>query len=579
MSPKKKKKSSDKPDKMPGKKTKPTSNAAKKPAKKEKVIGKIGKKLIKKEKVTDKISIKPEKKEKVILARRDILKGMATIPVFGPFLYAFLKKKLSDDFKRKEILAELGISGKPPAVLPKTTLKKTKELVRLGIIGFGGRGEDLVHAAGFAHPDWIERKKKQAKENKLDKGLETFLRQEDLNVVLSGVCDVFDIRAERGIATSLNDIRPGGGSGLLEGAKRYINYQDLLQSNDIDAVIIATPDHWHAQMTIDAVNAGKHVYCEKCMTRTADETFKMTEAVKNSGKVFQLGHQGRQQESYIKAKQIVEKNILGKITLVETTTNRNSPNGAWVYDIHEEGSPETIDWEKFQGPAPNKVPFSLERFFRWRCWFDYGTGLSGDLLSHEYDAANQILELGIPKSVMASGGIYFFQDGRDVPDVFQTVYEYPDRDLTLVYSATLANGKNRGKIFMGHDASMEVGSGLTVTADWDSTRYKEKIMNKIIRTSLPLFTYRPGLKGIDTVTSATERYFATRGLMYTMRGGRTVSATHLHIKDWLECIRNGGQPSCNIDRGFEEAITCHMATISYLEGRKVEWDPVEKKIV
>jgi predicted dehydrogenase len=579
MSPKKKKKSSDKRNKMPGKKTKPTRNADKKPAKKEKAIGKIGKKLIKKEKVTDKISIKPEKKEKVSLSRRDILKGMATIPVFGPFLYSLLKKKLSDDFKRKEILAELGISGKPPAVLPKTTLKKTKELVRLGIIGFGGRGEDLVHAAGFAHPDWIERKKKQTKENKLDKGLETFLLQEDLNVVLSGVCDVFDVRAERGIATSLNDIRPGGGSGLLKGAKRYINYQDLLQSNDIDAVIIATPDHWHAQMTIDAVNAGKHVYCEKCMTRTADETFKMTEAVKNSGKVFQLGHQGRQQESYIKAKQIVEKNILGKITLVETTTNRNSPNGAWVYEIHEEGSPETIDWEQFQGPAPNKVPFSLERFFRWRCWFDYGTGLSGDLLSHEYDAANQILELGIPKSVMASGGIYFFQDGRDVPDVFQTVYEYPDRDLTLVYSATLANGRNRGKIFMGHDASMEVGSGLTVTADWDSTRYKEKIMNKIIKTSLPLFTYRPGLKGIDTVTSATERYFATRGLMYTVRGGRPVSATHLHIKDWLDCIRNGGQPSCNIDRGFEEAITCHMATISYLEGRKVEWDPVEKKIV
>jgi predicted dehydrogenase len=565
MNQKKKKKSSDKPGKKSAKNKKLTVKESKKPTKKEKV--------------TDKISIKPEKKEKISLGRRDILKGLATIPVFGPFLYALLKKKLSDDFKKKEILAELGISRKAPVVLPETAVKKSRELVRLGIIGFGGRGEDLVRAAGFAHPDWIERKKKQAKDNRLNKSLEAFLNQEDLNVVISGVCDVFDVRAERGIATSLNDIRPGGGSGLLKGAKRYIHYQDLIKSNDVDAVIIATPDHWHAQMTIDAVNSGKHVYCEKCMTRNVDETFKMTEAVKNSGKVFQLGHQGRQQESYIKAKQIVEKNILGKITLVETTTNRNSPNGAWVYDIHEEGSPETIDWEQFQGPAPNKVPFSLERFFRWRCWFDYGTGLSGDLLSHEYDAANQILELGIPKSVMASGGIYFFQDGRDVPDVFQVVYEYPDRDLTLVYSATLANGRNRGKIFMGHDASMEVSSSLTVTADWESTRYKEKIMNNIINTSLPLFTYRPGLKGIDTVTSATERYFATRGLMYTMRGGRPINTTHLHIKEWLDCIRNGGQPSCNIDRGFEEAITCHMATISYLEGRKVEWDPVSKKIV
>lgn len=589
------------------KKKKPSATPGKKSAKNKKVTGKISKKLSNKKKITDKISKKPAKKEKIFgpksnrtfkiekangeaskkltekekvsLGRRDILKGLATIPVFGPFLYAFLKKKLSDDFKKKEILAELGISKKAPEVLPKTALKKSKELIRLGIIGFGGRGEALVHAAGFAHPDWIEKKKKQAKDNKLNKGLETFLTQEDLNVVLTGVCDVFDVRAERGIAASKNDTRPGGDSGLLKGARRYIHYQDLIQSNEVDAVIIATPDHWHAQMTIDAVNAGKHVYCEKCMTRTIDETYKITEAVKNSGKVFQLGHQGRQQDSYIKAKQIAEKNILGKITLVETTTNRNSPDGAWVYEIHDEGSPETIDWEQFQGTAANKVPFSLERFFRWRCWFDYGTGLSGNLFSHEYDAVNQILELGIPKSVVASGGIYFFQDGRDVPDVFQAVYEYPDRDLTLIYSATLANGRNRGKIFMGHDASMEVGSSLTVTADWESTRYKEKIMNNIINTSLPLFTYQPGLKGIDTVTSATERYFATRGLMYTLKGGRRVNTTHLHIKEWLNCIRNGGQTSCNIDRGFEEAITCHMATISYLEGRKVEWDPMNKKIV
>ncbi len=511
--------------------------------------------------------------------RRDILKGLATIPVFGPFFYAFFRKKWLDDLRKKEILAELGMNGEAPDVLPKATMKKPGELIRLGIIGFGGRGEALAHAAGFAHPDWIEGKKKDVRENRLDKGLEAFLSQEDLNVVLTGICDVFDVRAERGIAASKNDIRLGGGTGLSKGATRYRNYQELLESDDIDAVIIATPDHWHAQMTIDAVNAGKHVYCEKCMTRTIDETYSVTEAVKNSGKVFQLGHQGRQQESYIKAKQIVEKNILGKITLVEVTTNRNSPNGAWVYDIHEEGSPETIDWEQFEGPSPHKVPFNLERFFRWRCWFDYGTGLAGDLLSHEYDATNQILELGIPKSVVASGGVYFFQDGRDVPDVFQAVFEYPERDLTLVYSATLANGRGRGKVLMGHDAAMEVGYSLNVTADWESTRYKEKIMNKIINTSLPLFTYRPGMKGIDTVTSATERYFMTRGLMYTMRGGRPVNTAHLHIKDWLDCIRNGGQPSCNIDRGFEEAITCHMATLSYLEGRKVEWDPVNRKVV
>lgn len=527
--------------------------------------------------ITNQADREPAKKESI--RRRDILKGLATMPVFGAFFGVLLRKKWLDDFKKNEILAELGLEGKAPAVIPKTTMRKPGELIRLGIIGNGGRGESLVKSAGFAHPDWIERKRKDAKKNKLDKGLEAFLGQEDLNVVLTGVCDVFDVRAERGLAASKNDIRPGG-SVEFKGAKRYRHYQDLLASDDIDAVIIGTPDHWHAQMTIDAAAAGKHVYCEKCMTRTIDETFRMAEAVKKSGIVFQLGHQSRQQESHIKAKQIVEKNILGKVSLIETTTNRNDPVGAWVYKIHEEGNPGTIDWDQFQGPAPNKVPFSLERFFRWRCWYDYGTGLSGDLLSHEYDAANMILELGIPKSAVASGGIYFFKDGRDVPDVFQAAFEYPDRDLTLLYSATLASGRGRSRrMFMGHDASMEVGYSLEVMAEWESTRYKDKIRNRIINTSLPLFTYRPGGKGIDIVTSATERYFATRGLMYTYRGGRPVDVTHLHIKEWLDCIRNGGEPSCNMDRGFEEAITCHMATQSYLEGRRVEWDPVNKKIV
>ena len=305
----------------------------------------------------------------------------------------------------------------------------------------------------------------------------------------------------------------------------------------------------------------------------------MVEAVKASGIKFQLGHQNRQLESHEKAREIIEKEVLGKVTLVETTTNRNDPWGAWVWDIHPDGNPDTIDWEQFQGNAANQVPFSLERFFRWRCWYDYGTGLAGDLLSHEYDALNQIMNLGIPKSAVASGGIYFFKDGRDVPDVFQVVYEYPDRDLTLVYSATLASGRGRGKVFMGHDAAMEVGSGVRVIAEPQSTRYAELIEREVVDVDRPLLTYRPGFKGLDAVTTATEEYFASRGLLFTYQGGRRVSTHWLHIKDWLDTVRHGGEPSCNIDRGLEEAITCHMATKSYQLGRRVEWDPVQQKIV
>ncbi len=512
------------------------------------------------------------------LGRRGFLEALVSLPVVGVFFYGFLKKKAAEDAKKEAIMAELGVQETGPAYIPNAVSSPPSQRVRLGIIGNGGEGESLVRHAGFAHPDWIEEARESHREEPGDKRLQVYMEQDDLNVQFTAVCDVFDVRAERGIAASQVDTRPGAG-GAFPPAKRYRHYHDLLTSGDVDAVIIATPDHWHSQMTIDAAAEGIHVYCEKCMTRTEEEAHAVYDAVTNSDIVFQLGHQNRQSEAHMKAREVIEANVLGPITLVEGTTNRNTPWGAWVWDIHEEGNPQTIDWSLFEGPAPNKVPFNLERFFRWRCWYDYGTGLSGDLLSHEYDGVNMILQLGIPKSCVASGGIYYFKDGRDVPDVFQAAYEYPDRDLTFVYSATLANGYYRGLNFMGHDASMRVSGALTVQADGNSTRYEQKIEDGIIDPSRPMFTYRPGFKGIDAITSATAEYFVSRGLLYTYRGGRRVSAYHLLIGEWLDVIRNGGETSCNIERGFEEAITCHMATRSFQENRKVEWDPVARKIV
>ncbi len=511
--------------------------------------------------------------------RRTVVGALASLPFLGGFFYSLFTKKAAEDARKSQILSDLGFKGgQAPAVIPRTTFKKSGQLIRLGFIGFGGRAEDLAVSAGFAHPDLIAGQREAAKKDKQNKWLESWFNQNDLNVAMVGVCDLFDVRTQRGLAAAANPERPGGAKGF-PGAKRYKHYSELLADKDIDAVVIGTPDHWHARIIQDAAAAGKHVYCEKCMTRTEEETHAVKAAVKSANIVFQLGHQNRQQESHMQAKELIRANVLGPVTLVETSTNRNSPNGAWVYDIHPEGNEKTIDWETFQEPSPNKVPFSKERFFRWRCWYDYGTGLAGDLLSHEYDAVNQILDLGIPKSATASGGIYYFRDGRDVPDVFQAVFEYPDRNLTLIYSATLANGRDRGRVIMGHDATLEVMQSLTVTADWESTRYKEKIEKKVIDPDLPLIAFAQGAKGIDTVTSATEKYFSSRGLMYTYRGGRIMDVSHLHIADWLDCIRNGGQPACNMDRGFEEAITCHMATRSFLEGRRVEWDAVNQKIV
>ncbi|HHS12643.1 MAG TPA: Gfo/Idh/MocA family oxidoreductase [bacterium] len=512
------------------------------------------------------------------MPRRDLLKSMATLPVLGVFGAAFHQKRRLVHRKKNAIIGELGFD-EAPTVLTSETLDGKGDVIRLGLIGAGGRGMHLIRSAGFADPEWTARAKMAAQEDRMNTWLKDYLNQPDLNVRLTAVCDVFDVRAEKAAAASVNPLSPVKNIDDFSEAKRHRHYRDLLNDRNVDAVIIATPDHWHAQMAMDAARAGKHVYLEKCMTRTEEEALALTRVIKETGITFQLGHQNRQLETYNRAHDIFRKGLLGPVTLVAITTNRNTPDGAWVYPIHPMGNPGTIDWDLFQGPAPNRVPFSRERFFRWRCWYDYGTGLSGDLLSHEYDCVNQVLHVGIPASVTASGGIYFFKDGRDVPDVFQATLEYPDRNLTVLYSATLANSEYRGAVFMGHDATMRVGGTLTVKADSHSTRYEKKIRNGLIDPSLPLFSFRPGSKGLDAVTSATEQYFSSRGLLYTYRDGKRVDSTHLHVKEWIDCIRSGGTPGCGIDRGFEEAITCHMATRAYLEKRSVAWDPVRRRIV
>lgn len=514
--------------------------------------------------------------------RRELLKGLAGLPVFGAFLYELMRKTSSDKNRKNAILSELGLRDDAPTVAPKTTMRRAGDLIRIGIIGFGVRGEQLARALGFAHPDWISNRKRSMKRNPLDRSLEDWLNQEDLNAAITGVCDVFDDRAERGIETSCCDPRPGGGEAFTR-ARRFLRYREMLASDEIDAVMIATPDFHHARMTVDALNAGKHVYCEKCMTRTEEEVFRVEEAVKKNHSVFQLGHQYPQNANHAKAREVIQKELLGKITLIETTSNRNSKHGAWVRHLDSQGNPNpgdssSIDWPQWLGNSP-PVPFSIDRFYNWTKWWDYATGLSGQLMCHEVDIVNQLLNLGIPHSCVASGGIYFHKDGREIPDLFQAVFEFPEHDLTLIYSASLANQRDRGRVFMGHDASMELGNRLIVTPDPGSMRYREKIQGGIIDPSMPLFSYDPGRRRIDAVTSATEKYYAMRGLSYTYKGGRRVDVTHLHVKEWIDAIRNGSSVSCPIEKGVEVTIACHMATRSYREKRRVTWDPVRRRVV
>ncbi|NDV68356.1 Gfo/Idh/MocA family protein [Dysgonomonas sp. 25] len=529
--------------------------------------------------------------------RRDTLKTLATLPVLGAVAYGVYKKQKYTN-TRRDVSDVFSLSKEKAKIAP---LKEGGETIRIGAIGFGGRGNYLLRAAGFATPEHLQKWIDAAKKDKRHTRYKDFKEQEDLNIQLVAVCDIFDTFAENGLAAGANIYREGVGGKMGPAPKRYRHYKELLADPEIDAVIISTPDHWHGTMAMDAAKAGKHVYLEKPLSWTVPETYMIRDVIKQTGIVFQLGHQGRQIESYHKAKEIIDKGLLGPVSLVEVCTNRNDPNGAWVYDLHPDASPETIDWEQYEGDPErikeymdymtkynlakyvgpeDRSQFSRERFFRWRCWWDYSTGLSGDLLTHEYDAINQLMGVGIPHSATSSGGVYFFKDGRTVPDVLQTTFEFPDKNMTMLYSATLASDRSRGKVIMGHDASMEVGDTLTVKIDPRSTRYKEKIKQGIIKPNVPFYTYVPGKDNVDAVTSATELYFAQRGLLYSYLGGKRYDTTFLHVREWLEAIRDRNKKvSCGIDEAFEEAISAHMGTRAYLEGRTMYWDKDKEEIV
>ena len=529
------------------------------------------------------------------IGRRDVIKTLATVPLLGAVAYGLVKTRKTA-FLDRDISDVFPISNKNASFLNPVPGGKQ---IRLGLIGFGIRGKQLMRALGFAEPSYMDTLIKAKQDNPDDTRLDVFLEQDNLNVVINGVCDIFDNYGEAARLTGSNINKEGTSGKFGPAPKRYLNYREMLAADDIDAVVIAAPDHWHGTMTVEAARAGKHVYCEKPMTWTVPETYLVRQTVRDTGIVFQLGHQGRQTACYQKAEEIIGNGLLGQVNLIEVCTNRNTPNGAWVYDIIEGSNPQTIDWKQFEGD-PERIgeyldymksaglerymgpeerdKFSLERFFRWRCWWDYSTGLSGDLLTHEYDAANQIMHLGIPDSATSSGGVYFFKDGRTVPDVLQTTFEWPSKNLTMLYSATLASSRSRGKVFMGHDASMEVSNLLHITADRNSERYADKIKQGIIPTDAPFFTYVPGQSKVDAVTSATELYFAQRGLLYTYVDGKRYDTTHLHMREWLECIRQNQKPSCNIDEAFQEAMTAHMGTRAFLEGRTMYWDKDKEEI-
>ena len=519
------------------------------------------------------------------IGRRNMLKALAGIPVLGVFGFEALRK-ISYDAKhnvRKEIIQELGLEDLLSSV--KQVTKTSGDIIRIGMAGFGVRGTQLSRGLGFMEKSKFQ-KELAAQKQTGDESLLSQINHGNFNVALSGICDVFDQHAEQGLAAAQHDIFSEGDIARKHPVKRYRHYHDMLADPAIDAVIIATPDHHHAQMAIDAVKAGKHVYCEKGPIHREEEIQPLYDAVKGSGRIYQMGHQIPQNAVFQQAREIINRGLLGNISHVETTSNRNTPSGAWIRHHDGSGKPKpgderSIDWKQWLGKAP-EVPFSLQRYYSWARYSDYDTGLFGQLFSHEFDAVNQLLDLGIPDMVSATGGQYYYTEFGNIPDVLHTSFEYSEKGTTLTYSANLTSSKTRPRTIYGKDASMTIGGELTLTPDGSSERYAGLLEKGVVEPSRPMLEILQGASlsdAVDAASSASTAYYAARGLTTTAINGRLWDVTHLHLKEWLDCIRTGEETSANIEKAIQEAVTIAMADISYREKCRTSWDPANKKII
>ncbi len=384
--------------------------------------------------------------------------------------------------------------------------------------------------------------------------LADFLKQPEVSAV--AVCDVFQSNLEKAL-------------GLTQGrAKTYADYRRLLENKDVDAVIIATPDHWHALTCIDACNAEKDVYVEKPISHCIREGRLMVEAARRNHRVVQVGLQQRSGTHFQRAVKIVQEGQLGKIHYVQCWNHEFSkPEG--MGNPPDSDPPPGLDWDFWLGPAP-KVSFNMNRFggtFRW--FFDYGGGKLADWGSHLIDIVHWAMKVESPLSATASGGKYYLTDNRDTPDTHEVIYEYPGFLLhysTLQHSTYGHNGQSGAKPFGSYGILFQ---GTLGTLFIDRAGYE--VTPQMEMNTEPVGTL---LRDVDDLTG-TSLYYTSK--LTAARG--TTSLQHLpHVRNFLDCLKTRQRPNADIEVGHWATTTCHLGNISLRVGRKILWDAKQEKI-
>ena len=366
--------------------------------------------------------------------------------------------------------------------------------VRLGVIGTGNRGGDVM--------SW-------------------FLKESDAEV--TSLCDCYDKNLNAALEKT-------------EGkAKTYTDYRKLLESKEVDAVLIATPDPWHAKMSIDACNAGKDVYIEKPLTFSIEEGHDIIKAVKATNRVMQVGLQQRSGEHYMEAKrEYFDSGKMGKVTLVRTWWHGN---GYHLRKPNFKDQPAGLDWKAFLGPVKFR-PFDAHQFYNWRAYLDFGGGQITDLFTHWIDVVHWYTGEDLPVIANAAGGVFAYKDGRTAPDTISIQLEYPS-DWVATFDATLAPGARGAAIeFMG--------TGGRLLIDRGGYTFQEQTPRRATPT--------------EPIVKRNSK-----------------SLEQLHVRNFLDCVKSRAVPNSDVVSGHRSAVASHLGKIAYLEKRRITFKPESEK--
>jgi predicted dehydrogenase len=421
---------------------------------------------------------------------------------------------MAEELRRRDFLKAAALAAGPAVI----TARGANDKVNIGWIGVGTRG--------YASLDWMH----TAAPN---------------DVAITAICDTY-----QGYIARANDRMQ-----TIWGTKpkTFVDYHDLLADKSIDAVFIMTPEHLHHDMAIAALRAGKHVYVEKPLAHTIEEGWDIVKEWEKSGKICQVGTQNRSSTLYKRAKELVDKGMIGDVHFVRAFWYRNSaPNDpAWRYVIPPEATPQNTDWNRFLGTAP-KHAWDPQRYFQWRLYWDYSGGISTDLLVHQTDIVNYMLGKTVPRTCMASGGIYRWTDktdDRDVPDTFSAIYEYPDK-LQINYSCYFGNDHyGYGEQLCGTEGTIEV-------------------LNR-----QDLYFTPELLKGKASDAIKARQPIHLNGKADFNESDGAIN----HFRNFIMAIQGKEQVIAPPPVGQQAAISGHMATIAFKNGKKVIWDEAAKK--